>query len=128
MYQNLHFGRRVVFYFLGFYLTFLYGLRYRVDERGRCFTERNLLDDERLVVEFLYARPYLEHASALSVVVFAGVYAATRSEEHTSELQSRQYLVCRLLLEKTHTVITKVLTSTYALEGVRPPRSRLRSP
>src|SRR3712207_8011948 len=24
----------------------------------------------------------------------------TRSEEHTSELQSRQYLVCRLLLEK----------------------------
>src|SRR3712207_9292397 len=31
---------------------------------------------------------------------------ARRSEEHTSELQSRQYLVCRLLLEKkkkTHT-------------------------
>src|SRR3712207_7838393 len=26
---------------------------------------------------------------------------APRSEEHTSELQSRQYLVCRLLLEKT---------------------------
>src|SRR3712207_6957036 len=28
-------------------------------------------------------------------------YIAARSEEHTSELQSRQYLVCRLLLEKT---------------------------
>src|SRR3712207_7122367 len=28
------------------------------------------------------------------------VPASTRSEEHTSELQSRQYLVCRLLLEK----------------------------
>src|SRR5258707_6061392 len=27
--------------------------------------------------------------------------AAARSEEHTSELQSRQYLVCRLLLERT---------------------------
>src|ERR1035437_10520369 len=27
-----------------------------------------------------------------------------RSEEHTSELQSRQYLVCRLLLEKTNKV------------------------
>src|SRR3712207_7302427 len=27
-----------------------------------------------------------------------------RSEEHTSELQSRQYLVCRLLLEKKKTV------------------------
>src|SRR3712207_7234047 len=28
------------------------------------------------------------------------VFEAQRSEEHTSELQSRQYLVCRLLLEK----------------------------
>src|SRR3712207_7309079 len=28
---------------------------------------------------------------------------ADRSEEHTSELQSRQYLVCRLLLEKKQT-------------------------
>src|SRR3712207_7500255 len=35
----------------------------------------------------------------------AGMRAARfveRSEEHTSELQSRQYLVCRLLLEKKH--------------------------
>src|SRR3712207_7732836 len=30
----------------------------------------------------------------------AYVLAEDRSEEHTSELQSRQYLVCRLLLEK----------------------------
>src|SRR5436305_2744710 len=30
----------------------------------------------------------------------AVVYADTRSEEHTSELQSRPHLVCRLLLEK----------------------------
>src|SRR3712207_7463320 len=29
-----------------------------------------------------------------------GTTATMRSEEHTSELQSRQYLVCRLLLEK----------------------------
>src|SRR3712207_7761498 len=29
-----------------------------------------------------------------------------RSEEHTSELQSRQYLVCRLLLEKKKTSMT----------------------
>src|SRR3712207_7044385 len=29
-----------------------------------------------------------------------GVGQTERSEEHTSELQSRQYLVCRLLLEK----------------------------
>src|SRR3712207_8956166 len=30
----------------------------------------------------------------------AGLLGHSRSEEHTSELQSRQYLVCRLLLEK----------------------------
>src|SRR3712207_7132601 len=30
-------------------------------------------------------------------------YGHPRSEEHTSELQSRQYLVCRLLLEKKKT-------------------------
>src|SRR3712207_8899518 len=29
-----------------------------------------------------------------------------RSEEHTSELQSRQYLVCRLLLEKKKIILT----------------------
>src|SRR3712207_7543631 len=29
-----------------------------------------------------------------------------RSEEHTSELQSRQYLVCRLLLEKKNSLVT----------------------
>src|SRR3712207_8022233 len=33
----------------------------------------------------------------------AGVPRERRSEEHTSELQSRQYLVCRLLLEKKKT-------------------------
>src|SRR3712207_8120115 len=45
----------------------------------------------------LGARPAAFHSpiSSLSRV-------AVRSEEHTSELQSRQYLVCRLLLEKKH--------------------------
>src|SRR3712207_8296757 len=32
--------------------------------------------------------------------LFGAQTALERSEEHTSELQSRQYLVCRLLLEK----------------------------
>src|SRR6476620_12294882 len=49
-----------------------------------------------------------------------------RSEEHTSELQSRQYLVCRLLLEKkkketkrkslAHKQHTNVQTQTYTLD------------
>src|SRR5258707_5092161 len=48
-------------------------------------------------------RPYRLPASERRVVCGhepCGVERRYRSEEHTSELQSRQYLVCRLLLEK----------------------------
>src|SRR3712207_9010002 len=39
---------------------------------------------------------------------------AVRSEEHTSELQSRQYLVCRLLLEKKTTPpLTPIPPTTF---------------
>src|SRR3712207_8889900 len=38
--------------------------------------------------------------------------SVARSEEHTSELQSRQYLVCRLLLENKKTVITSPIVNT----------------
>src|SRR3712207_8797118 len=37
-----------------------------------------------------------------------------RSEEHTSELQSRQYLVCRLLLEKKKRATIKTKTNDNA--------------
>src|SRR3712207_6911762 len=36
-------------------------------------------------------------------------WALIRSEEHTSELQSRQYLVCRLLLEKKQYPMVRLL-------------------
>src|SRR5438270_6321583 len=45
--------------------------------------------------------------------------AATRSEEHTSELQSQSNLVCRLLLEKKKTPPWPCVTGSSA----RPPRS-----
>src|SRR5947209_14765705 len=46
----------------------------------------------------------LVRASAPDPVRNADVSGGSiRSEEHTSELQSRQYLVCRLLLEKKNT-------------------------
>src|SRR5258707_4155951 len=35
----------------------------------------------------------------------SGRNSIQRSEEHTSELQSRQYLVCRLLLEKKNNIL-----------------------
>src|SRR6478609_10867208 len=39
--------------------------------------------------------------------------AATRSEEHTSELQSLAYLVCRLLLEKKQSNLRRQSASSY---------------
>src|SRR3712207_8491562 len=65
-------------------------LRRRADRRVR----RRLL---------LLRRTRRRHGPALGVRALrlrGPVHAAGRSEEHTSELQSRQYLVCRLLLEK----------------------------
>src|SRR3712207_7824674 len=40
------------------------------------------------------------------------VFLNDRSEEHTSELQSRQYLVCRLLLEKKKTQLSHLRLHT----------------
>src|SRR3712207_7214733 len=49
-----------------------------------------------------YARTTPPHAHGWHIwsILLCALLAAKRSEEHTSELQSRQYLVCRLLLEK----------------------------
>src|SRR3712207_7155458 len=40
-----------------------------------------------------------------------GQFPSRRSEEHTSELQSRQYLVCRLLLEKKKIRVVHVVVA-----------------
>src|SRR3712207_8019880 len=45
---------------------------------------------------------------------------APRSEEHTSELQSRQYLVCRLLLEKKNFTAVFCALNTPARTPSRP--------
>src|SRR3712207_8991848 len=45
---------------------------------------------------------------AVALRELGGAKVVLRSEEHTSELQSRQYLVCRLLLEKKKKTILTV--------------------
>src|SRR3712207_7520614 len=56
--------------------------------------------------EVTYLHPELAHAlepilgTTYGLIVYQEQVMEIRSEEHTSELQSRQYLVCRLLLEK----------------------------
>src|SRR3712207_8805621 len=51
-------------------------------------------------LELSWARPWACRGD------FFGPFINPRSEEHTSELQSRQYLVCRLLLEKKNNSIS----------------------
>src|SRR3712207_6849929 len=55
-------------------------------------------------------RPLVRVADGVVVAVLVDTdrQGARRSEEHTSELQSRQYLVCRLLLEKKKTIISSL--------------------
>src|SRR3712207_8022102 len=67
-----------------------------------------------LVVLGSYWRDFFVNTVGLSdaqvVVIPNGVAdpGEPRSEEHTSELQSRQYLVCRLLLEKKKTSLSMI--------------------
>src|SRR3712207_6871183 len=58
-----------------------------------------------------YARAYAWHKSAYPDKALAEA-DSLRSEEHTSELQSRQYLVCRLLLEKKKNILKVKPTHT----------------
>src|SRR3712207_7910907 len=58
--------------------------------------------------------PYLGLKKLTMISLVPGTaFPSSRSEEHTSELQSRQYLVCRLLLEKKK--------NTYARRQLRRP-------
>src|SRR5690625_69382 len=64
-----------------------------------------------VLAEFGLRVPFLVYA----VMLVAAVAVVRRSEEHTSELQSRGHLVCRLLLEKkknSHYNDTKAMTSS----------------
>src|SRR3712207_8205240 len=57
------------------------------------------IEEERSWLLFVGLIPSVSSRSCRTVSIgcFRKPTAATRSEEHTSELQSRQYLVCRLL-------------------------------
>src|SRR3712207_6935386 len=84
----------------------------------------------RSVVIVIYVAIHQIEANIISPMVMARsvqlhpvmvILAVLRSEEHTSELQSRQYLVCRLLLEKKKkqlTIHVILLTSSTFLHSV----------
>src|SRR3712207_8486645 len=73
----------------------------KADEDGPAsWTDERIADASEVSVATVARerRRYCE--DGLEVALLPKKPARPRSEEHTSELQSRQYLVCRLLLEK----------------------------
>src|SRR3712207_7396897 len=69
-------------------------------------------EHEQSTASFLELEPF-QRLGPANADLFGGHVG--RSEEHTSELQSRQYLVCRLLLEKkkkSYTQITFYFSTT----------------
>src|SRR3712207_8931818 len=75
----------------------------------------------RVLVEGYRASPFKGIDDAVAAVAsmterrHLTVVVPDRSEEHTSELQSRQYLVCRLLLEKKKTKSHNYLYLSYII-------------
>src|SRR3712207_7205574 len=65
---------------------------------GSCWTRTAPCSPSRPRTDLLHDPPYSFGSDAIP-------FGSGRSEEHTSELQSRQYLVCRLLLEKKQTTL-----------------------
>src|SRR3712207_7463877 len=88
---------------------FPYTTLFRSADLGHPGIDRLFDEPRRSLGPFLVDRADEDGAVVLNVDLHAGRLLdhvdvlALRSEEHTSELQSRQYLVCRLLLEKKKT-------------------------
>src|SRR3712207_8227408 len=72
--------------------------------RNSLFLVQGLLRQQIRAASLPEVRDELEQA----IRRVSSIAAVHRSEEHTSELQSRQYLVCRLLLEKKKISLSRV--------------------
>src|SRR3712207_7861508 len=83
-------------------------LRYLVDTPGVAGITTNAHASEVATLTFEEQQRVLE----MTLDEVAGA-VPVRSEEHTSELQSRQYLVCRLLLEKKKKLYRPILRSHF---------------
>ena len=80
MYLYLHLCRCHVINLFYLYFPFFHSFQYRLLQCVGRLAKRNLPDDERLVVEFLYLCPDLEYSPALSVVVAAYVNGTASGE------------------------------------------------
>src|SRR3712207_8560962 len=79
---------------------FPYTTLFRSRAKTRCPALSTVLSPSSLPSAFSVTSPPSQRQATWKRCSLPSSRARTRSEEHTSELQSRQYLVCRLLLEK----------------------------
>src|SRR3712207_7903283 len=90
------------------YTTLFRSLGFHTEHISTGCIPRALVIVAKEVIILLVIRRHLHHialtfhllADAIPYKLVHSFHPFLRSEEHTSELQSRQYLVCRLLLEK----------------------------
>src|SRR3712207_8058267 len=81
--------------------TTLFRSAHRCGERRSIFRERRRIEHDCVeALAELLALAQIVEGVCFDEIDVGDPVARARSEEHTSELQSRQYLVCRLLLEK----------------------------
>src|SRR3712207_7874734 len=98
-----HVGRRHFFFFNDTATTEIYTFPYTT--LFRSYTLLVALEEiEAPVEEIVHTLEAVAHAYRPRHRGDRDAELTLRSEEHTSELQSRQYLVCRLLLEKKKTI------------------------
>src|SRR2546422_4347313 len=72
-------------------------------------TVRGTVEETTFKVRAAYGALVLPRAAVASILFGSG---ERRSEEHTSELQSRLHLVCRLLLEKKNNNYHRYITTS----------------
>src|SRR3712207_7188632 len=108
-------------------LICVFFLMIRRPPRSTLFPYTTLFRSHRYMWENLFSQIDIDPANVHiprgdipreEVDLYCRRYEDTRSEEHTSELQSRQYLVCRLLLEKKN-LNTRSLASLLPLNRLR---------
>src|SRR3712207_8053395 len=73
---------------------------YSIEDLAQVVEELKTINPKAKISVKIPAIPHLGPIATGIAKARADIIAISGSEEHTSELQSRQYLVCRLLLEK----------------------------
>src|SRR5699024_11233977 len=96
-----------VFKFYRIFNMFELRIRHNLDQHlsSECIDiERRIVSKVKIFDPVIY---FIKKFISMKVIIFHHIFNDFRSEEHTSELQSRFDLVCRLLLEKKNSYVHK---------------------